>query len=149
MGRGVKQSDRNALLYYEAAAEAGDPYACFTLGIWYYQGKGGLTPDAKRSFELQLKAAQIGHPAAMFNVGTACLTGDGTDKDPALAAEWLHKASSHKIMEANLNLAKMYMEGVGVEKSLVKAKEVLQPILHRNPVANELLAEIQSKEGQQ
>lgn len=147
IGRGVKQSDKNALLYYEAAAEAGDPYACFTLGIWYYQGRGGLNPDPKRSFDFQLKAAQIGHPAAMFNVGTACLTGDGVDKDAAMAADWLHKAANHKILEANLNLAKMYSEGEGVKQSFDDALAILQPVLARSEIARELAAEIKAKQA--
>jgi uncharacterized protein len=144
-GRGVEQSDRAALLFYEAGSEVSDPHACFTLGVWHYNGRGGLTPDPKKSFTLQLKAAQLGHPPAMFNVGTALLTGDGVEQDRALAADWLHKAASRHVAHANLNLAKMYMDGAGVEPSLDKAREVLLPIADRNPVAKELLAEIEAR----
>lgn len=142
-GRGVKQSEKNALLYYEASAESGDPYSCFSLGVWYYNGKAGLTPDPVRSFQLQLTAAQKGHPYAMFNVGTALLTGDGVDKDEHLATEWLRKAAEKNIPQANLNLAKFYM----TKKDLDSAADILQPILERSEIAVELLKEIESRKS--
>ena len=142
-GRGVKASDHNALLYYEGASEAGDPMAQFTLGLWYYQGKGGLNADVKKSFQLQLQAAQQGHPAAMFNVGTAYLVGDGIGKDVSEAVEWLEKAGQVGIVEARLNLAKVYMDGAGVDKDLHKAKQYLIDIAARHEIARMLLAEIE------
>lgn len=144
-GRGVEKNERKALLYYEAGAEGGDPYSCFSLGAWYYQGRAGLQPDPVRSFQLQLKAAQQGHPAAMFNVGTALITGDGTEKDPKLASEWLKKAAASNVPHANLNLAKMYMEGTGVEQDFDAAIEILQPVLNKVDVAKDLLEEIKSR----
>lgn len=146
-GRGVEKNERKALLYYEAGAEGGDPYSCFSLGVWYYQGKAGLKPDPVRSFQLQLKAAQQGHPAAMFNVGTALLTGDGTEKDTKLAAEWLKKAAASNVVHANLNLAKMYMDGSGVEQDFDKAIEILEPVLNRVEVAKQLLEEIEFRKA--
>ncbi len=146
-GRGVGKDERKALLYYEAGAEGGDPYSCFSLGVWYYQGRAGLEADPVRSFQLRLKAAQQAHPAAMFNVGTALITGDGTDKDPKLAAEWLAKAASANVPHANLNLAKMYMDGTGVDQDLEKAAEILQPVLNKIDVAKQLLDEIEFRKA--
>jgi TPR repeat protein len=142
----VKQSDHNALLYYEAASESGDPFAHFTLGLWYYHGRGGLTADPKKSFTLQSQAADAGHPAAMFNVGTAYLTGDGVDKDYLIAVEWLEKAAKANILEARFNLAKVYMDGPpGIDRDLQKAKSYVVDIASRHEIAKMLVEEIEER----
>lgn len=142
-GKGAKQSDKNALLYYQAADEAGDHFASFTLGTWYYSGRGGLEVSKEKSFQLQLKAAQRGHPGAMFNIGTALLTGDGVEKDKENALKWLQHAANAGIVPARLNLAKVYMEGDRSSRRLDDAAELLKPIEDKNEVAKELLKEIQ------
>lgn len=141
MGQDLKR----AIAFFEAAVEVEDPYACFTLGQWYYHGKGGLTPDKSKAFELQLKAANKGHPFAMFNVGTALLTGDGVTLNHSQAEEWLRKAHDANVVYASLNLAKMYMDGVGVNKDLLEAKSICLKVVGKIPVANELLTEIESR----
>lgn len=55
------------------------------IGTLYYFGKAGLPTDKKRAFELQLVAAQHNHPAAMFNVAVAYLTGDGIPAEPEVS----------------------------------------------------------------
>lgn len=124
-GRGVKQSDHNAQLYYSAAAEAGDPAAKFTLGTWIVQGRGGLPKDLDKAFTLQLESAEAGHMAAAFNVGCHLMTGQGCEKNPVEAAEWFEKAADEgNIMQACVNLANMCREGVGVPKNLERAKKL-------------------------
>jgi len=123
-GRGVKQSDHNAQLYYSAAAEAGDPAAKFTLGTWIVQGRGGLGKDMERAFALQLEAAQAGHLPASFNVGCHLMTGQGCEKSPEEAAGWFEKAADGGIMQACVNLANMYRDGNGVEKNLTRARNL-------------------------
>ena len=41
----------------------------YTVGTWIYQGRNGLVRDLKESFKWQKKAADAGHPLAVFNVG--------------------------------------------------------------------------------
>lgn len=148
-GKGVKQNDKNALLYYQAGEEAGDPYASFTLATWHYKGRAELTADPEKAFQLQLKAAQMGHPPAMFNIGVALLTGDGTVKDREQAIQWLRKASDANITEAKLNLAKVYMEGDQVlSEALTMAENVLQPLAKNNhEIALAMLQELEAKKS--
>jgi hypothetical protein len=77
-GRGIAQNDHLAFLYYEAGAEAGDPFAKFTLGSWLFTGRGrdGSPPDTKKGFQWQLEAAGEGHPIAMFNIGVMYMSGE-------------------------------------------------------------------------
>ena len=124
-GRGVKQSDHNAQLYYAAAVEAGDPAAKFTLATWHVQGRGGLPQDLERAFNLQIEAAQAGHLPAAFNAGCHLMTGHGCERDPEQAAKWFEMAAEGNIMQACVNLANMYRDGLGVPKDLVKARNLV------------------------
>lgn len=147
-GKGVQQNEKNAVLYYQAADEAGDHFASFTLGTWYYHGKGGLPVDHKKAVELQMKAAQRRHPGAMFNVGMALFSGDGVEKDKANAIQWLRFAGESGVMPARLNLAKIYLEDP-LARQYDEAIDILQPIVDKNEAARELLAEIQRMRSSQ
>lgn len=147
-GKGVTQDFQKAVKYYEIAVEVEDPSACFTLGQWYYHGKGGLSINKEKAFELQLKAAEKGHPFAMFNVGTAYLTSDGVTQDYSEAEKWLRKAHNARVTYASLNLAKMFMDGVGVRRDFEEAKAICMTIADKNPIAKEMLTEIEEREKQ-
>lgn len=125
-GKGVKKSDYNAKLYYEAASEAGDPFSKYSLGTWYYTGRGGVKDRAK-AFKLQLEAANMDHPIAMFNVASHYMSGEGLDKkDHAEAIKWFEKSANKGIVQARINWGNMYIQGVGVEKDNMKAKEIFK-----------------------
>lgn len=145
-GRGVKQSDHNAQLYYSAAVEAGDPAAKFTLGTWIVQGRGGLPQDLERAFTLQVEAAQAGHLPAAFNVGCHLMTGQGCEKDPSEAASWFEKAANEgNIMQAGVNLANMYREGLGVERDLTKARNLVARFAMTNSSCQQLMFKIDAE----
>lgn len=117
----------------------------FTLGTWYYFGKGGLIPDKEKAFKLQLKAAESGHPLAMYNVGTAYLTSDGTYLDEKEAAIWLERSCKFNIPGGILNFSKMILENKVPGKDLNDAKQILLKISNRNDIAKELLIEIENR----
>jgi TPR repeat protein len=95
----------------------------FTLGTWLVQGRGGLTVDTKRAFELQCEAGQAGFPGAMFNAGCHLMSGQGCEVDEALAAQWFQRAADvGNLPQACINLGNMYQEGRGVEQDLQKAR---------------------------
>lgn len=141
-GRGVEQSDHNARMFYEAGVEMGDPASLYVLGTWHYNGRGGLEVNKQKAFDLQLQAANAKHPAAMFNIGAALLVGDGVSEDAPKAAEWFEKAGMLGIAEAYLNLAKMYIEGKGVPRDLLRARDVVSRIADKNETAREMRVEI-------
>ena len=51
-------------------------------------------PDSEKAVEWYRKAAEQGHPGAMFNLGTCYLEGTGVKKDIAEAAKWFKRAAS-------------------------------------------------------
>jgi len=145
-GRGVKQSDHNALLYYNAGADAGDPSSKYTLATWLVKGtRGGVVKDEARAFQLQCEAAQMGHPAAAFNVGAHFMAGQGVEKDFTKAAEWFEKASEMGIIEAGMNLANMYRDGLGVPKDLLKSKALFEKYAGKNELAAALLMNVEEE----
>lgn len=74
-GIGTDQDVARALSLYEKAADLGFADAINDLGFLYYQGASGLKADKKKAVELFLKAADLRHPQAMYNV--AALIDDG------------------------------------------------------------------------
>ena len=133
-GKGVKQSESKALMYYEGAIEAGDPAAMFTVANWIMQGKGGATKDAARALQLQLQAANMGHPNATFNVGAHYLSGDGVpggERDVLKAAEWFARAADMGVYQAAINLGNMHVEGLSpLSQDLFKAREIFVHYAH-------------------
>ena len=94
-------------------------------GTWYYEGKGGLTVDKVKSFQLHQGAAMAGHPLATFNVGVAYLFGEGVTKNIDQAIRHLEIAAKANVEHAVMNLSKIYLEGTLVPRDLHKALHIL------------------------
>jgi TPR repeat protein len=91
-GIGTAQDTAEALKLYRQAADLGFADAINDLGFLYYQGTEGLPRDPKKAVELFVRAADLRHPQAMFNV--AALIDDGLvpGKTPEDAAAYLYQA---------------------------------------------------------
>ena len=84
---------RKAIYWYEKAAETFAPSA-FTLGRIY--DVGNMVPqDLEKAAKYYLKAANLGHPQAMFNVGVMYVNGEGVTKNPQQGINWLQKAAQN------------------------------------------------------
>lgn len=87
--RGGPKTGRDRL---REAAEAGDPEACYRLGLTYRQG-GPHRPKDDLTAALWLrKAAEAGHREAMTALSKAYLGGHGVLRDPREAARWADAA---------------------------------------------------------
>ncbi|WP_411035425.1 caspase family protein [Shinella sp. BYT-45] len=91
-GIGTAQNVAEALNLYRRSADLGFADAVNDLGFLYYQGAEGLPRDPRKAIELFIKAADLRHPQAMFNV--AALIDDGlvAGKTPEDAAAYLYQA---------------------------------------------------------
>lgn len=91
-GIGTQQDFAKALELYRKSAELGFADAINDLGFLYYQGASGLPRDQAKGVEYFLKAADLRHPQAMYNV--AALIDDGVikGKTPEDAAHYLYAA---------------------------------------------------------
>ena len=72
---------------YEKAGEAGHVYTYLWLGDTYYAPKDGA-PDYNKAFDYYSKAAALGSPDAMGNLGVMCAAGYGVEQDEEKAEEY-------------------------------------------------------------
>lgn len=75
-----------------AAAEGGDPEACYRLGLAYRRGSSRLPKDDLAAAQWFRQAAEAGHREAMQALAEAYLGGHGVLRDPREAARWREAA---------------------------------------------------------
>jgi localization factor PodJL len=119
-GRGVTQSYKDAVGWYERAAKSGLAPAQFRLGTMYEKGLG-VQKDTKEARRLYLAAADQQNAKAMHNI--AVLYAEGIDGKPdyRTAAQWFRKAAERGVVDSQYNLAILYARGIGLEQDLVQS----------------------------
>lgn len=107
---------------YHIAAEKGNPFAFASLGYCYYEGIG-VNKDLSKSIEYYEKAANRGIAVAQYSLGKIFLS---EKKDYELAFKWFTKADENEFIGAKTKLGEMYLEGKGIPKDIVKAKNLFE-----------------------
>ena len=75
-----------------------------------------VAKDEKRSFELNVQAAAVGHRDAVLAMGWYYLHGVGVERDVVRAKEWYRKAARHRDARAMFSLGQLaYSEGAPQE----------------------------------
>ena len=85
---GSIRDPKEAIPYLQKAAEAGNPWACGTLGMLYRDGTG-LPRDTNQSFIWFTKGAQLGDPYSQFAYGSKLLA----EKGPVQSYPWIKLAA--------------------------------------------------------
>ena len=139
----IKVNLKKALKLIKTAAKQGDVQAQLELARMYYEGDGFIR-NAKKAFLWFKKAAEQGNTEAQYQLGWMYLHGDeGTDtylpvedgeevKVPKQALEqaflWFKKVAEQgsieaqeDLIDAQLEVARMYYYGNGTEQNLEKA----------------------------
>lgn len=75
----------------------------------------------EKTWRCSLQAADLGHPAGMYNVSMCFREGVGTAQDSRKAFEWMKNAAKAEFAEAALPLAQHYHYGLGVHPDDVQA----------------------------
>ena len=109
-----------ALDLFRQAAEKGNVPAMLEVA------EDELDSDNSESERWFRRAAELGDPIAMINLGAMYELGNHVKEDYAQAASWYRQASGKGDASATYNLARMYERGHGVPKDLAKAKELYQ-----------------------
>ena len=86
------------------------------IGYKYYEK--GLYDEA---FKIWSKEIRHGNKEAMYNMGLLYYFGKGVTRDLKMAFMYCEKAAFKGSARAQNNLAFMYMEGLGTEKSYISA----------------------------
>ncbi len=120
MGKGVKQDDSLAAIWYRRAADHDHANAQYNLATMYETGKG-VSQNYAEAAEWYRKAADQGNAYAQCNLGVLYEQGKGVIRDNAKAAEWYRKAANQGDAAAQYNLGLLYASGEGVVQDYVHA----------------------------
>lgn len=116
----AKGNYQQALREFGAAAEQGDLYAQYNLGMMYVFGQG-TAKDEERGVAWYRRAAERGFAPAQYSLGQAYEEVIGVWRDEVLAVEWYRKAAEQGYGKAQFSLGLMYARGLGVQADLVQA----------------------------
>ena len=107
----------------EEKVKAGDPYAIFLLGRYYYNGKGGVRQDQAKAIDLWQEAKNYGNTDAMVELGRCYFHGrGGVHQDEGRAIDLWEEAAKAKNADAMVLLGRCYFHGLGgVDKDQVRA----------------------------
>jgi TPR repeat protein len=134
-GDGVGRDDVRAFEYFRdiAATHADDvpgtPQARFVgnafvaLGLYYLDGvpNSPIKADPERAREVfHYAASYFGDADAQYNLGRLYLDGNGTAKEPKLAARWLGLAANKGQYQAQAVLGAMLFKGNGVPRQAAR-----------------------------
>lgn len=103
-------------LRYEKAAENGDPFAQYFLGLMYLTGKGALK-NPEKAFDWFLQAARRNVPEAQYWLADCYAHGRGTAKSDREAMRWYRIAAGNGHIEAQTVTGLALLYGVGLQKN--------------------------------
>jgi len=129
-GKGVEQSYKDAVKWYEMAAEGLESYGLCNLGYCYYYGRD-IDVNYKRAYECFSLSAYMSNPNAMYKLGDMFYNGYHVKEDKDAAYYWYCEALDNldgNDIEANINyrLGLCYLYGYGTCKNELLALEHLQ-----------------------
>ncbi|EON76339.1 hypothetical protein ADIS_3467 [Lunatimonas lonarensis] len=110
-GRGGRKDVKQALAWYQRAADAGDATALGILSQLYSNGMD-LPPDPTKAVAFAKQAANRGNSGAMVFLGDVFLNGNqGVKKDPKEALKWYTNAAEAGNSQGMLSLGLMFEKG--------------------------------------
>ena len=92
-GEGVDKNFKEALRYFQRAANEGYAEAMNSIALIYDQGGYGVAQDEQVAFQWFKKSAEAGYPNGMSNLSLCYLWGSGVHKKLSLAEHWMKKAA--------------------------------------------------------
>jgi TPR repeat protein len=119
-GVGQPKDETSAVFWFEKAAAGGDAAAAFNLARLHKEGRVMLA-DPTRALHLLRYAVEERVPGANMELGEMLLTGSGTERAFAEAAELFHEAATLGNASAAFNLGVMHARGWGVAQDPAEA----------------------------
>ncbi len=126
---GVEKYYKQAIKYYQPAAEKGDADAQYRIGTSYmicYKNGEGIIQDDKKAFKYYQMAADQGHAKAQYILGVCYDRGEGVAQDVNQAVKYYQLAADQGIARAQYNLANCYKYGEGITKDIKKSFKYYQ-----------------------
>lgn len=96
-----------ALAEWQDLADAGDPDACYGMGLLYGNGFG-VDMNDEQALKWYGIAAERGHAEAQYSLGIMHQNGWGVPIDEELGMEWYLRAADQGVVGAQLALGRVY-----------------------------------------
>jgi len=127
---GVQQNYKEAVKWYEKAAEKLDEYGLCYLGYCYYYGRE-IEIDYEKAYSYFSQSAFLGNSNGMFKLGDMYYYGHYVKEDKEAAYYWYNEAddvteTQYERASIAYRLGKCYLHGEGVEQNFSLALEKLQ-----------------------
>ncbi|HTJ97204.1 MAG TPA: tetratricopeptide repeat protein, partial [Rhodocyclaceae bacterium] len=130
----TEQRERHALL------EQQGPDALFEEGVRYFSGRG-VAQDYTQARILWESAALANHARSLNNLGTMFIRGLGIEASPERGFAFYLRAAMEGLALGQLNLAKMYLDGIGTTPDRASAQRwLLEAAGQNNAEASKLLS---------
>jgi TPR repeat protein len=105
-----------ALKGLEPLAQADDSWACQSLAFMYLNGLG-TAKDPVAAAKCFQKAADLGEPVSMWNLGDMYRDGTGVEPDLSKAATYFQRSADAGYAKGYLDLGRLFENGQGVKRS--------------------------------
>ena len=128
IGFGVQQNEKEARYWMARSANQKHEIAGFKLLYWDVERKGLKGKNTAKVAELN-KMAKQDNSQAQYYLGKMYANGVGLNKNPDVAIDWLKKAASAGVLEAELELASVRedIRRESLKKSLLKNRFEADP----------------------
>ena len=128
IGFGVQQNEKEARYWMARSANQKHEIAGFKLLYWDVERKGFKGKNKAKVIELN-KMAKQGNSQAQYYLGKMYAQGVGFNKNPDVAIDWLKKAATAGVLEAELEHASVRedMRRQSLKKSLLKNRFEADP----------------------
>ena len=136
----------NAFKYFLKAAENGNEFAKYCLGMYCYRGTG-TEQDYKKAAEWFQTAAEKGNHDAQFALGCLYIEGNGVEQNYESAVYWYKKSAEQGDIDAQYNLGVCYYRGEGTEQDYKKAAEWFQTAAEKGNHDAQFILGCQYEEG--
>lgn len=95
---GLPRDMKQALRWFEEAAEMDSPVALVAIAQMYHRGSLGKR-DLERAIPFYTRAAELDEPRAQLALGQFYRDGTGVERDEAKSRKWLEKAAARGVTE--------------------------------------------------
>lgn len=119
-----KEKDKEALRYFETAADWGSEYGFFNLGRCYYYG-WGCERNYATAFSYFDKAYRMGHSVSQSFLAQCYYWGKGVEQDQAKAFGLIQNLIRAKLNYPKEILGLCYLYGKGTQPDYPKARQLL------------------------
>lgn len=124
---------KEAVRWYEMAAEKDHQFACVLLAELYIDGvPEKLEPNFDRGIKLLRKAVELGHLHSTYSLGMYIREGRVKGAKPAEGVKWITQATEQGYAPAQCSLGIERLNGELIEQDFAKAKELFLKAARQN-----------------